>query len=78
MYFKVCVLKCEKFGSHFSCQFLLLGTNVPNDKLTAVAKLCLSSTQSKDLERFTRKQSDEDLWHDTRRNQITGSKFGTL
>ena len=29
---KVYVLKCEKFGSHFfSCQSLLLGTNVPND-----------------------------------------------
>ena len=28
-----CVLKCEKFGCHFfSCQSLLLGTNVPNDK----------------------------------------------
>ena len=25
-------MKCEKFGSHiFSCQSLLLGTNVPND-----------------------------------------------
>ena len=31
---KVCVLKWEKFGSHyFSCQPLLLGTNVPNDIL---------------------------------------------
>ena len=30
-------------------------------KLTAVAKLCLSSTQCEDLERLTRKQSDEDL-----------------
>ena len=29
-----CVLKCKKFGSHFfSCQSLLLGTNVPNDNI---------------------------------------------
>ena len=28
---QVKVYKCEKFGSHFSCQSLLLGTNVPND-----------------------------------------------
>ena len=26
-----CVLKCETFGCHFSCQSLLLVTNVPND-----------------------------------------------
>ena len=26
-----CVLKCKIFGSHFLCQSLLLGTNVPND-----------------------------------------------
>ena len=33
MFILRCVLKCEKFGSHiFSCQSLLLGTNVPNDK----------------------------------------------
>ena len=26
-------MKCEKFGSHFSCQSLLLGTSVPNDNV---------------------------------------------
>ena len=25
------ILKCEKLGCHFSCQSLLLGSNVPND-----------------------------------------------
>ena len=46
--------------------------------MTAVAKLCLSSSQREDLERLTRKQSDEDLWHDARRNRITGSKCGRI
>ena len=29
-------MKCEKFGSHiFSCQSLLLGTNIPNDTIAS-------------------------------------------
>ena len=32
-YFKVC-FEVQKFGSHFSCQSLLLGTSTPNDKMS--------------------------------------------
>ena len=34
-----CVLKCEKFGSHFLCQSLLLGTNMPNDNTLVNANI---------------------------------------
>ena len=46
-------------------------------KLTAAAKLYLSSTQCEDLERLNRKKSD-DLWHDARRNRITGLNCGRI
>ena len=26
-----CILRCKKFGCHFTCQSLLLSTSVPND-----------------------------------------------
>ena len=47
-------------------------------KVVTVVKLCLSSKQREYLKRATRKQSDEDLWHDARRYQITGSKSGRI
>ena len=47
-------------------------------KVVTVIKLCLSGEQRENLERATRKQSDEDLWHDARRCRITGSKCGRI
>ena len=47
-------------------------------KVVTVVKLCLSGKQREDLERATRKQCDENLWHDARRYRITGSKCGRI
>ena len=40
--------KCKKFGSLFSCQSLLLGTNVPNDSST-VPCICAKSFEGEKL-----------------------------
>ena len=39
-----CVLKCKRFGCHFSCQSLLLGTKVLINKSQLLYKLTLSTT----------------------------------
>ena len=56
--------------------FLAIGVQ----KIATVIKLCLSSKlkERENLERVTRAQSAEELWHDARRYQITWSKCGRI
>ena len=54
--------------------FLAIGVQ----KIATVIKLCLSSKERENLERVTRAQSAEELWHDARRYRITGSKCGRI